>query len=90
MTTDSLGPACHAVSDLWDGVVKDFLVGGGVPPHLESWAGSYQGRGEGAVQWDALPELFLGPLTKPRGVFLALNPGEADPGFHRTRRHLCR
>ena len=28
------------------------------------------------------PKLFLGPLTKPRGVFLALNPGRADPRFH--------
>ena len=83
MTTDSLGPACCAVSDRWDGVVKDFLVDGtAVPAHLQSWAGSYRGRGKGAAQWDALPELFLGPLTKPRGVFLGLNPGEAYPCIH--------
>ena len=82
MTTDSRGPACRFVSAAWDGVVRAFLAGGGIPPQLESWAGSYQGSGEGAVQSGALPELFLGPLTQPRGVFLALNPGEADPGFH--------
>ncbi len=83
MTTDDLGPACRAVSELWDGLVEDFLGGGsGVSPHLESWAASYQGRSEGAVQWDALPELFLGPLTKPRGVFLALNPGKSYSYMH--------
>ena len=83
MTADSPGPACRAVSVKWDGVVNDFLDGGGAPPQqLESWAGSYRGQGEGAVQWWALPELFLGPLTKPRGVFLALNPGGADLRFH--------
>ena len=82
MTTDSVGPACRAVSAQWDGVVEDFLDGGEVPRQLKSWAESYRGRGDGAVQSWALPEPFLGPLTKPRGVFLALNPGEADPSFH--------
>ena len=83
MTTDSLGPACRAARDLWNDVVEEYLAGGGVLPHLEPWAKSYQGRGEGAVEWGALPELFLGPLTgKPRGVFLALNPGRADLRFH--------
>ena len=62
--------------------MKDFLVGGVMPRELERWAESYTGRGNGAVQRWALPELFLGPLTKPRGVFLALNPGEADRSFH--------
>ena len=82
MTTDSPGPACHAVSALSDGVVKGFLDGGGVPRRLEQWAGSYPGRGKGEVESWALPELFLGPLTEPRGVFLALNPGEGDRRFH--------
>ena len=79
----SLGPACRAVSAFWDGLVDDFLGGGhGAPPHLEFWAASYRGKREFAVQCDALPELFLGPLAKPRGVILATNPGGADPGFH--------
>ena len=83
MTTDSLGVACGALSLRWDGVVRDFLAGRAAPPQqLESWAESYRGRGEGAVQPWALPELFLGPLTKPRAVFLALNPGDADRCFH--------
>ena len=82
MTTDSPGPACRAVSALWDGIVKGFLDGGGVPRQLDPWASSYPGRGTGTVQSWALPELFLGPLTEPRGVFLALNPGEGDRSFH--------
>ena len=82
MTNRSPGPACRDVSALWDGVVRDFLDGDGISRELETWAGSYRGRGEAAVQSWALPELFLGPLTKPRGVFLALNPGDADCRFH--------
>ena len=79
--TDALGPACRTVSQFWDTVVAEFLDGRTVPSQLEPWASSYRGTGEAAVQRDALPELFLGPLTKPRGVFLALNPGEADLSF---------
>ncbi len=85
MTTDSVGFARRAVSAVsaqWEDVVRDFLAGGEVPRQLKSWAESYRGRGDSDVQSWALPELFLGPLTKPRGVFLALNPGEADPSFH--------
>ena len=80
--TRPLGTACRAVSQTWDAVVENFLVGGGVSRSLRPWSSSYRDRGKGAVQWDALPELFLGPLTKPRGVFVALNPGRADPRFH--------
>ena len=85
MMTNSVGPACRTVSVRWDDYVKDFLVDGRIPSQLESWTSwtrSYRGQGKGAVQWWALPELFLGPLTKPRGVFLALNPGEANLCFH--------
>ena len=82
MTTHPLGHACCAVSQLWDSVVDDFLAGREIRRSLEPWAKSYHGRGRGAVEWNALPELFLGPLTKPRGVFLALNPGQADTRFH--------
>ena len=82
MTIDSPRPACRAVSALWDDVVTGFLDGGAVPRQIERWANSYPGRGVGAVQSWALPELFLGPLTEPRGVFLALNPGAGDRRFH--------
>ena len=63
--------------------MADFLAGGqGIPAPLRRWATSYQGRGRGVVKWDALPEPFLGPLTrKPVAVFLALNPGRADLRF---------
>ena len=82
MTTRPAGPACRAVSRLWDSVAEDFLAGREVRQSLASWVDAYRGRGASAVQRDALPELFLGPLTKPRGVFLALNPGQADCSFH--------
>ena len=80
--TDELGPTRRAVSELWDEVAEEFLKGGTVPSQLKPWAASYSGTGKAAVQLDALPELFLGPLGKPKGVFLALNPGEADLSFH--------
>ena len=41
---------------------------GTVPLHLEPWGKSSRGRGKGTVEWDALPELFLGAHTKPHGV----------------------
>lgn len=81
MQTDSMGPECRALSEYWDKVVQDFLVGGGVPPELTRWFDSYQGKGSGAVQASALPELFLGSLAKPKAVFLALNPGAAQLDF---------
>lgn len=80
--TRPLGTACHAVSELWDGVVDDFLSGRETRQSLKPWADSYSGTGEGAVDRDALPEPFLGPLNSPRGVFLALNPGRSCPRFH--------
>ena len=62
--------------------VADFLAGGDdLVPTLRHWAASYRGSGTGQIEWDALPEPFLGPLTRPRGVFLALNPGRADLAF---------
>ncbi|MDE0334541.1 MAG: hypothetical protein OXI64_06245 [Defluviicoccus sp.] len=82
MTTHALGSACRAVSQFWDTVVEEFLADGRIPESVEPWASSYQGKGKGVVDRDALPELFLGPLTKPRAVFLALNPGKPDPRFH--------
>ncbi len=82
MTQPELGPACRAVSQLWDDAVQMFLDSGERPPHLDSWFRSYRGGGKGAVERNAMPEPFLGSLaTKPRGVILALNPGKADLCF---------
>jgi hypothetical protein len=69
----------------WDQVVDRFLDGGpAVPsdPRLEAWFRAYRGRGRGEVNLHALPEPYLGALDRrPVGVFLALNPGEADLNF---------
>jgi len=44
------------------------------------WSKAYRGQGDGGVEWDALPEPYLGPLDRqPRAVFLALNPGASSP-----------
>lgn len=76
------GPACRSLIKLWDAVVSEFLTGRSVlSPDLEQWTRSYHGKGRGRVERSAMPEPFLGPLRRPRGVFLALNPGRADLSF---------
>ena len=82
MTTHSLGSACLAVSQFWDAVVEEFIADGRIPQSVEPWASSYRGKGRGVVDRNALPELFLGSLTNPRAVFLALNPGKSNRCFH--------
>ena len=84
MTDDApVGAACRSVVEMWDAAVADFLAGGdGIPATLQRWAASYQGKGRGQVEWDAFPEPFLGTLSRrPKGVFLALNPGRVDLRF---------
>ena len=76
-------PAISRLQDRWDAHVSQFLAGGpAVPDGLHDWANGYSGRGRGAVQLDALPEPYLGDLdAEVRGVFLALNPGNAVLSF---------
>lgn len=79
-----MGEAIPPLVEMWDDVVSAFLDGEpSVPKHLEEWAAGYRGRGRGRVSWDAVPEPYLGSLTagRPRGVFLALNPGRAHADF---------
>lgn len=78
--------AIDRVAAMWDGVVEGFLNGGpAVPQELESWFRSYSGKGAGAVDQDALPEPYLGPIHgRPDAVFLALNPGRS---FDFQKRH---
>jgi hypothetical protein len=68
-----------ALRKFWDVVVNAFLDGGpSYPQQLEPWFKAYRGRDRGAVMEDALPEPWLGDLTKPaKAVFLQLNPGLA-------------
>jgi hypothetical protein len=74
-----LGARAH-VAEIWDKVVDGFLAGDSdLPSDLEEWAEAYHGQGNGEVEWDALPEPYLGPLDRqPRAVFLALNPGASS------------
>jgi hypothetical protein len=74
-----------AVAAFWDEVVGDAVAGG--EPHrdvasLARWFGAYRGGGRGAVDLDASPEPYIGPLAtrfdEPRLIALGLNPGPAD------------
>ncbi len=68
--------------EVWDAAVAGLLDGLDLSHKFQSWASSYRGTGRGSVEWDALPEPFLGCLTREaRVVFLALNPGRADLSF---------
>jgi len=75
-----LGARAH-ITEVWDEVVDRFLAGDrDLSEDLQVWASAYSGKGDGEVEWDALPEPYLGPLDrKPRAVFLALNPGASSP-----------
>ena len=75
-----LGARAH-VAEVWDNVVDGFLAGDRhLSDDLQVWASAYRGQGAGKVEWDALPEPYLGPLDRrPSAVFLALNPGESSP-----------
>lgn len=72
--------AIQQVVEVWDRVVDAFLDGKpDLPIPLDRWFGAYRGRGLGAVDFEALPEPYLGDLHGiPRAVFLALNPGPPD------------
>jgi hypothetical protein len=76
---------CAELTAYWDQATGQFLIGGpAVPtdPWVRSWAEAYRGRGRGEVNLHALPEPYLGALDRrPVGVFLALNPGQAQLGF---------
>jgi hypothetical protein len=74
------------LTDYWDQAIGRFLAGGrAVPPddrRMRSWFEAYRGRGRGEVNLDALPEPYQGALDRrPVGVFLGLNPGEANLDF---------
>ena len=75
-----LGARAH-ITEVWDEVVDRFLAGDrALSEDLQVWASAYRGQGAGKVEWDALPEPYLGPLDRqPRAVFLALNPGASSP-----------
>jgi hypothetical protein len=69
-----------------DQAIGRFLAGGpAVPPddrRMQSWAKAYRGRGRGEVNPGAFPEPYQGALDRrPVGVFLGLNPGQAQLDF---------
>jgi hypothetical protein len=83
VASGSEGSARTRLAQLWDAEIRRFLNGEPTPsPELQPWCDSYSGTGEGAVDLEAFPEPFLGPLMgSPKVAFLALNPGIAYPEF---------
>lgn len=70
------------MAEAWNAAVTGFLADRDLPPEFQQWASGYSGTGRGSVERDALPEPFLGRLSRQaRVVFLALNPGQADLSF---------
>jgi len=68
--------------EIWDAAIEAFLAGRTLTSEkLLRWQTAYQGRGHGTANLEALPEPFLGNLSQPKAVFLALNPGKADLAF---------
>jgi hypothetical protein len=76
---------CADLANHWDQVIARFLAGEpAVPldPQMQAWATAYRGRGRGQVNHDAFPEPYIGALDhRPVGVFLGLNPGQAQLDF---------
>jgi hypothetical protein len=69
------------VADFWDDVINGFIAGGfPLPSPLDRWIRAYQGVGDGAIDFDALPEPYSGPiLGDVRAITLGLNPGMVFP-----------
>ena len=78
-----MGSARDATADFWDQVLRDWSPGReSVRNGLDKWADSYLGAtGRGAVDFDAIPEPYIGRMRSsdagPAMVFLGLNPGGA-------------
>lgn len=73
----------NRIADFWDSVIDEFLEGAfPLPPPLDRWINAYSGSGEGAVDHDAFPEPYAGPiLGDARAVVLGLNPGTSFPAW---------
>lgn len=68
--------------ETWEHVVERWQDGDDwLPPDLQTWRASYQGRGRGAVDLEAIPEPYLGSWREARAAVLALNPGKVFPRF---------
>jgi hypothetical protein len=81
-----MNSARQRVAAFWDDHVSSRLSGADpMPPPLDRWFRSYQGRGLGAVTRDGLAEPYegdlLGLVGTPRVVVLGLNPGGYSPKF---------
>ncbi|PZE92891.1 hypothetical protein [Curtobacterium sp. MCBD17_008] len=76
--------ARQRVTAFWDEAVRGWLDSSPLDVRLQQWQAAYSGRGDGAVQADAMPEPFIGPFATgrdPAMVMLGLKPGGADLTF---------
>jgi hypothetical protein len=70
--------------EVWEDVIRRFLVGEmDLPEPFDQWFYSFRPKSDDPVVRSAIPEPYLGPLGhgSPRGICLALNPGDAHVGI---------
>lgn len=73
------------VVEFWDAEIGRWVNGHQqLHSDIERWRSAYSGRGDGAVDLNAMPEPYVGPFATDRApalVMLGLNPGAAEPRF---------
>jgi hypothetical protein len=73
------------VVQFWDDLLAQWVRGDReLPFDLRRWLRSYSGSGEGAVNLDAFPEPYIGPMaddSAPALVLFGLNPGQPAHDF---------
>jgi hypothetical protein len=72
----------NEVVQVWEDAISRWRAGDErLPAPLDAWRASYQGRGTGIVDLEAIPEPYLGSWSEARAAVLALNPGQVLQGF---------
>jgi hypothetical protein len=76
------------VVHFWDDLLARWVTGDrDLPFDVRRWLRSYAGSGDGAVDLDAFPEPYIGPMagdSAPALVMLGLNPGQSALDFQGT------
>lgn len=73
----------NELTALWDGHIRDWMNGeASSDSRLLRWQETYRGKGEGAVDFAAMPEPWIGdPSAAPGVVLMGMNPGSVNKEF---------